>query len=133
MKKHYEVVSAIFIENDKVFCCKRKNGGECSLKWEFPGGKIELGETKEQALKREIREELDAEIEINRYLNTIKYEYKTFILTMHNYLCSFKTNYRLVEHTDCAFCTIEQMKKMDFAEADFQMFDLIEETIKNIK
>ena len=56
-KKHYEVVAAVIMKNETIFCCQRGNKGECAYKWEFPGGKIESGETKEEALIREIKED----------------------------------------------------------------------------
>ena len=58
LKLHYEVVCAVIAKDDKIFCCQRGPKGECAYKWEFPGGKIEPGETNEQALKREIKEKI---------------------------------------------------------------------------
>ena len=78
-KKTIEVVAAIIKKDDKIFVTQR-GYGEFKDKWEFPGGKIELNETKEEALKREIREELKASIIIDEFIGTIQYEYEKFNL-----------------------------------------------------
>lgn len=126
MKKHYEVVCAVIKKDNLIFACRRGEKGECANKWEFPGGKIETGETKEAALHREIKEELNCKIKINNYLTTINHEYKTFNLTMHVYICTLiEGNPLLIEHTDSIWCKKEELKKLDFAEADYKLFDLI--------
>ena len=81
-KKHFEVVAAVIKKDNKIFCCQRGPKGECAFKWEFPGGKIEPGETKEQALLREIKEELNCNINIEKFITTINHEYNTFSLTI---------------------------------------------------
>ena len=86
--KHIEVVAAIIIKDNKIFCTQRSNIDEVALKWEFPGGKMEDGESREDALEREIKEELDCDININEYFMTVKHKYKTFDLAMHCYKCS---------------------------------------------
>lgn len=126
-KKHHEVVCAVIIKDDLVFCCKRPNFGECALKWEFPGGKIEIGETKEEALIREIKEELNCEIKINNYLTTIDYEYNTFSLTLHVYICSLINSEPVIsEHVDSIWCKKDKLKELDFARADYLFLDKIE-------
>ena len=85
--KTIEVVAAvIFDEQGRIFATQR-GYGEWKDWWEFPGGKIEQGETPQEALRREIREELDAEIEVGELLRTIDYDYPTFHLTMHCFRC----------------------------------------------
>ena len=91
-KPHYEVVCAVIIKDNLVFCTKRDGKGECANKWEFPGGKIEPDETKEEALLREIKEELNSDIKIKKFLTTINHEYNTFNLTMHVYICELINN-----------------------------------------
>lgn len=118
-KKHYEVVAAVILKNNKIFCCQRGNKGECAYKWEFPGGKIEPGETKEEAIVREIKEELNCLIEVKDYITTIEHEYNTFNLTMHIFLCALKEGEpELLEHINSNWCTIENLIQLDFAAAD---------------
>ena len=85
--KTIEVVAAIIRKGDRVFATQR-GYGEWKDWWEFPGGKMEAGETPKEALIREIKEELDADISIGRLLDTIEWDYPTFHLTMHCYMCS---------------------------------------------
>ena len=84
--KTIEVVAALIVEKDKVLATQR-GYGEFKDGWEFPGGKVELGETPERALQREIKEELDVEIEIVTYIDTVEYDYPQFHLIMHCYEC----------------------------------------------
>ena len=84
--KQIEVVAAIIRKGDKIFATQR-GYGEWKDWWEFPGGKMEAGETPEVALKREIREELSTEIGVGGLLCTVEYDYPAFHLTMHCYLC----------------------------------------------
>ena len=88
--KQIEVVAAIIRKGDKIFATQR-GYGEWKDWWEFPGGKMEVGETPEEALVREIHEELSAEISVDEYLRTVEYDYPKFHLTMHCYLCSLVT------------------------------------------
>ena len=118
MKKHYEVVAALIYDGDKIFCCQRNEKGECAFKWEFPGGKIEPGESKENALIREIKEELSGEVEVVRYINTVRYEYNTFSITMHNYQCKLLSPLTLKEHLDSRWLKLDEMKDYEFAKAD---------------
>ena len=82
-----EVVAAVLVRDGRVFATQR-GYGEFKDKWEFPGGKMEAGESREVALRREIREELDTEIAVGKLLCTVEYDYPAFHLTMHCYLCS---------------------------------------------
>ncbi len=125
-KKHFEVVAAVIKKDDKIFCCQRGPKGECAFKWEFPGGKIEPGETKEEALLREIKEELNCSINIEKFITTINHEYNTFSLTMHVYLCSLKDNEPvLLEHKSSIWCEKDKLKELDFAKADKLFLHLI--------
>lgn len=118
-KKHYEVVAAVIMKNETIFCCQRGNKGECAYKWEFPGGKIESGETKEEALIREIKEELDSIIKINKHLTTIDHEYNSSLITIHAYECELvKGELEISEHFDSRWLKKEELIKLDFAEAD---------------
>lgn len=127
--KTIEVVAAIIIKDKKVFATQR-GYGEWQGWWEFPGGKIELGETQETALIREIREELNAEITIGDLLQTIDWDYPTFHLTMHCYLCSLSSdNLHLNEHSDSAWLTKETLATVKWLPADVVLLDTIIEQL----
>ena len=129
-KPHYEVVCAVIIKDDLVFCTRRDGKGECANKWEFPGGKIEQNETQEEALIREIKEELKSDIEVIRYIGVANHEYtdldKPFSITMYAYLCKLiNGNLELTEHIDSCYASVNEMKLMDFASADIPLIDII--------
>lgn len=133
-KKHFEVVAAVIKKDNKVFCCKRGPKGECAYKWEFPGGKIEPGETCEQALIREIKEELNCSIKVNQYITTVEHEYNTFSLTMHVYLCELvEREPTLLEHKSSSWCTKEELEEIDFAEADYKFLNKIKKILDAFK
>lgn len=116
--KNIEVSSAIIIKDDKIFVTQR-GYGDFKDKWEFPGGKLEVGESGEQCIVREIKEELDADIRVIKFLNTIEYTYPTFHLTMHNYICELKNSHlSLLEHEAAKFVNIADLDKIDFLPAD---------------
>ncbi len=97
-KKKIEVVAAIICDGDKVFATQR-GYGEWKDWWEFPGGKMEPGESPQEALQREIREELATEIEVGEQLTTVEYDYPKFHLAMHCFICKVKTGkLTLLEH-----------------------------------
>ena len=130
--KHVEVVCAL-IQNEegKIFCCQRGPGRALAYKWEFPGGKIEQNETQEEALIREIKEELKSDIEVIRYIGVSKHEYvdleKPFIITMYAYLCKLiNGNLELTEHINSCYADVNEMKLMDFAAADIPLISMIE-------
>lgn len=119
MKKRIEVVAAVIQKDGKYFCAQRKNAGELAKKWEFPGGKIEANETHQQALIREIKEELSADIKVNGFITTVDHEYSGFILTMHAYNCEIVNgDLTISEHLDSKWLTVDEMSNYDFAAAD---------------
>lgn len=119
MKKHIEVVAAILFKDNKVFAAKRNNKGELARKWEFPGGKIEKNETKEEALKRELKEELDIETNINDFFMSVDHEYKTFKLTLHAFKAEIiKGELTLKEHLDSKWLSKDELMSVEWAEAD---------------
>jgi len=125
--KTIEVVAAIISKDDRIFATQR-GYGEWKDWWEFPGGKMEQGETPEEALKREIREELSAEISIDQFLCTVDYDYPTFHLTMHCYLCSLqKESLRLNEHEAALWLTRDELNNVKWLPADLEIIDKIKE------
>ena len=100
MMKTIRVVAAIIEKDNKIMIAKRLKGEFAGL-WEFPGGKYEKGETGEQAIKREIEEEFDVEIDVKEYLCTIEHEYDSFYLIMDCYICSLVTDRMILhDHSD---------------------------------
>ena len=125
-RKTIHVVAAIIRDNDKIFSTQR-GYGEFENGWEFPGGKIELGETPEQALKREIKEELDTKIEVGDLIDTIEYDYPDFHLTMHCYWCFVKLgSLELNEHKAAKWLTKNQLYSVEWLPADVTLISKIE-------
>ena len=116
--KQIEVVAAIIRKDDKIFATQR-GYGEWKDWWEFPGGKMEVGETPEEALVREIREELSTEISVDEFLCTVEYDYPQFHLTMHCYLCSLMTDsLHLNEHEDARWLKSDELGSVKWLPAD---------------
>ncbi|MDD3417765.1 MAG: (deoxy)nucleoside triphosphate pyrophosphohydrolase [Lachnospiraceae bacterium] len=125
-RKIIHVVAAIIRDTDKVFATQR-GYGEFENGWEFPGGKIELGETPEDALKREIKEELDTEIEVGDLIDTIEYDYPNFHLTMHCYWCSVKLGGLVLnEHKAAKWLLKNQLYSVEWLPADVTLISKIE-------
>ena len=117
-KKTINVVAAIIIKDGSLFATQR-GYGEWKDWWEFPGGKIEQGETPEEALKREIREELTTEICIEEFLCTVEYDYPKFHLTMHCYICSLLTEaLHLNEHEAARWLKNNELDSVKWLPAD---------------
>ena len=128
--KHIKVVAAILFNKGEILCTQRPDNGEAALKWEFPGGKIEPSETPEQALVREIKEELGCDITVNDFLMTVKHQYKSFHLTMHCYKCTLNSdNITLHEHVDSCWLPINEMNKLDWAPADIPVVHKLQENL----
>lgn len=129
--KHYEVVCAVIQREDgKIFCCKRGKGA-LKGKWEFPGGKIETGETPEQAIVREIKEELSATIKPVKYLGEVSHEYHfddeslDFSLNMKAFFCQMvEGDLILSEHTEYDWVEEKNLIKKDFAQADVKVLNM---------
>ena len=123
--KKIEVVAAVIRDKDKIFTSQRAHG-EFKGQWEFPGGKIEEGETKEQALIREIKEELDVSIKVDDFLCTVTHTYPDFKLTMHVYLCKISGGkIQLLEHADGKWLDIEDLDGLDWLEADIEVIEYL--------
>ena len=116
--RQIEVVAAI-IQSDGAYFATQRGYGEFEGMWEFPGGKIEPGERPEAALQREIQEELGIDITINRLLCTTDYDYPSFHLTMHCYLCEIKSGeIELREHKSARWLTAETLDSVEWLPAD---------------
>ena len=119
--KQIEVVAAIIRKGDKIFATQR-GYGDFKDWWEFPGGKMEAGETPEEALKREIREELSTDISVDEFLCTVEYDYPAFHLTMHCYLCSLLTEaLHLNEHEAAKWLTKDELESVKWLPADLEV------------
>ncbi len=116
--KQIEVVAAIIRKGDKIFATQR-GYGDFKDWWEFPGGKMEAGEKPEEALKREIHEELSAEINVGELLTTVEYDYPKFHLTMHCFLCTLVGEaLHLNEHEAARWLTKDELDSVKWLPAD---------------
>lgn len=121
--KTIKVAAAIIIHGDKIFVTQR-GYGEFKGGWEFPGGKVEAGETSRQALVREIREELDTEIEVGELFDTVEYDYPAFHLSMDCFLCKVKSgNLMLREHEAAKWLTRETLDSVAWLPADLGLIE----------
>ena len=127
--KTIHVVAAIIVKDHKLFATQR-GYGEFKDGWEFPGGKVEPGEAPQDALKREIREELATEIEVGIHINTIEYDYPTFHLSMDCYLCSVLSGkLELLEHENAAWLSKETLHTVAWLPADLSILNKIEKLL----
>ncbi|MCI5718821.1 MAG: (deoxy)nucleoside triphosphate pyrophosphohydrolase [Bacteroidales bacterium] len=119
--KRIEVVAALIRDGDKIFATQR-GYGEYKDFWEFPGGKIEPGETPEAALKREIKEELATEIDVNEYVGTVDYDYPDFHITLLLYLCSMVSgSLELLEHESAKWLLASELDTVSWLPADLEI------------
>ena len=121
--KHIEVVAAIICKGDKIFATQR-GYGDWKDWWECPGGKMEPGETPEEALKREIKEELSADISVDEFITTVEYDYPAFHLTMHCYLCTLLDEaMHLNEHEAARWLSKAELRSVKWLPADLEVVD----------
>ena len=127
--KRIEVAAAVIVRDGGLLATERGYGPWKDW-WEFPGGKMEDGETPEAALVREIREELDAELSIDKFLHTVEWDYPDFHLTMHCYLCSLTSDsLRLNEHEAARWLTADTLRSVRWLPADLELLPLIEKEL----
>lgn len=125
--KKIEVVAAIVQDGARIFATQR-GYGEFKDGWEFPGGKLEAGETCQQALARELREELDMEVEIGELFETVEYDYPNFHLTMHCFLCKLKNrDYILKEHEAAKWLAPEELDSVAWLPADLGLIEKLKD------
>ena len=118
-KQVINVVAAAIKKDGLIFCAQRPEGKSLGGFWEFPGGKLENGETPEDALIREIKEEFDSEIEVISFLNEASYEYDFGIVTMKTYLSKLISGeLKLLEHQDSKWLPIEELSELEWAPVD---------------
>lgn len=123
--KQIEVVAAI-LHRDGAYFATQRGYGEFEGMWEFPGGKIEPGESREVALKREIQEELGVDIAIEELLCTTEYDYPSFHLTMHCYLCRIEAgDIELREHKSAQWLTAEMLDSIEWLPADKEIIEIL--------
>ena len=119
-------VAAAIIVKDRQILATRRGYGNYEGFWEFPGGKIEPGETPEQALHREIKEELNADIQIDSHLIDVEYDYPEFHLKMKCYFCSLKTEIELKEHSGAIWLAKDALFSLKWLGADIEVLEAID-------
>ena len=124
--KTIEVVAAIIIKDGHVFATQR-GYGEWQGWWEFPGGKMEAGESPQEALRREIKEELDADVSVGELLETVEWDYPNFHLTMHCFICNLLSeSLHLNEHEAAAWLSHETLRSVKWLPADVEVLERID-------
>lgn len=125
--KTVNVVVAIIIKDKKIFATQR-GYGEFKDGWEFPGGKVEKGETPENAIVREIKEELDTEIKVKEYFDTVEYDYPNFHLSMKCYICSVLSGkLELLEHEAAKWLDKDSLDLVAWLPADLGLVDKLKD------
>lgn len=128
--KTIRVVAAVIKEGNKIFATAR-GYGDYKGWWEFPGGKIEQGETAKEALVREIQEELSIKVEVGDFITAVEYKYPSFYLKMDCYWCAITDGEPvLLEHEDCRWLSLDQLGQVKWLPADELVIKKIEEAIR---
>lgn len=127
-----EAVAAIIIYQDKILCMQRGKGkyDYLSYKYEFPGGKVDIGETRIEALKRELREEMALEVEIKdeNYYMSVEHAYPDFKMTMHSFICHVESQaFERKEHIDYKWLTKKELKTLDWVPVDMPIVKHLQE------
>ena len=122
-------VAAVIEKDGRFLLCKRGPGGNCPFLWEFPGGKVEEGETLQECLKREIKEELDLEITVKDFLMTTDFNYEFGSIRMEVFFASAETDKigKMDSHEDYRWIKTEELDKFEFAPADLPVVEKLKE------
>ena len=129
-KKHIHVVAAIIRRGNEIFATQRGYGTYKDW-WEFPGGKVEPRETPEEALIREIEEELATEITVDKYITTVEYDYPEFYLVMDCFWCSIANgDLELLEHEAAKWLPLDNLRQVNWLPADVEVVEAIEQELK---
>jgi len=127
LKKQIAVVGAVVVRDGSILCAQRGGSGALPGLWEFPGGKIEAGETPRQALEREIAEELDCLIEVGKEVTRTTYEYDFGVVTLTTFYCRLLDGEpRLTEHQAVRWLRPDQLRSIEWAPADIPAFEMLE-------
>ena len=119
-----DVAAAVVCREDKILMCQRPAEKNCGLLWEFPGGKIEEGETAEECAVRECREELNVTVKPKQLIRTLTYSYPDVKVRLHFYICTLeKGEPQKLEHNDIRWCSIEEIKQLDLCPADYEIIN----------
>ena len=127
IRKHHNVVAAVIEVDGKVLCMQRgaTRYAYTSHRWEFPGGKVEPGETPEQALRRELLEEMDLEVEVHEHLATVTYDYPDFTITLAAYRCTAtETGFVMREHAASRWLPWDRLTTLPWCAADERLIAL---------
>lgn len=128
MAKKIEVVGAVLINEDRVFAAKRGSGKSMAGYWEFPGGKVETDETPEEALARELREELKVDVTVGEFIVTATHEAGTAVIELSTYLCTIIEGVPvLTEHEEFRWLPVSELSDVEWAPADIPTVELLQE------
>ena len=120
------VIKKINAAGERIIFATQRGYGDLKGGWEFPGGKVEVGETPQQALKREIMEELDTEIAVGEFIHTIEYDYPSFHLSMDCFWCEvISGELKLKEHETAKWLTKDELDSVDWLPADITLIDVL--------
>lgn len=125
-----EVVAAIILQGKHVLCAKRPENGVLGDLWEFPGGKVEPGETLEDALHREIEEELSIQISIQEPFMSLVHQYPTHIVKVHTFLCEWESGEMTPQaHSDIRFVSLDELDELTWVAADDPVIDALKKKL----
>jgi len=126
---HLHVVAAVIVRDNTILCAQRKAGGELSRMWEFPGGKVEPGESHREALEREIDEELNLRIQAGEHIHTVEHRYAAFSISLHAYRATILSGVpSLNEHLAIRWLQAEELRMLDWAPADLPIVERLMNT-----